>query len=401
MKNPFQDILSFNRVAGLHIYYTSADAFDIYLCLLEKKKNTIRSILYKKLSQDELDQLSELIPNGYVVALTISGSGILNKEFTLQNHDANLQRFYPENKRNDFFCYETEYRSGIGMSLCRTELVNRIPELENFKNFSFVSIDLGVYTPSVLWDLNLIDTDNIPLTKGVLQQDEANDGLVYGIDTASEANSMLVGDEQIQHEFIQAYSSALKVLLNVRNGEFIHNIPEGIDSGILYKNIINRTKLYVLGFFLLLLCINFVLYENYRNKDNQIGEQLELNNGILMQRDSLRTVLKAKEDFIKYIGNNQTWYSIMLDEIAGTVPKDIKLNSLEINPLKEKVKKGDPIEFQKVIVVTGLTKNTLVLNRWEQKLGEIDWVREAEVISYARSKDNNSGEFLVELTLVQ
>lgn len=394
----FENILSFKTVAGVNIHHTSQDEYTIYCCLLEKKKGALHSNLFERLEQTNLERLSEIIPKGTPVVLSFTGTGVLNKDFPEELRDENVRRYFPENSHDDIYGFETVFQSHIGLSICRKDYVDDITEFDVFKHLPIVAISIGSYLPSILWHLNLTDSKQISFHQGTLELvDENKFRLLSG--SKDDSNKLILGEEHIECEYILAYSAALNVHLGMSFGSFIESSPENIQSDYSFKKLIGRTKFAVLAILLGILSVNFIVFESFRNKNTSIEEQLKLNNGTLIQRDSLRSVLLAKEDFLKYIGDNRTYFSLMLDEIAATVPKGIKLNELKINPLVDKARKEEPLEFVRKIEIGGFSKNTLILNQWEHKLADISWVKEAEVISFAQNRDMNTGEFLVELTL--
>lgn len=400
MRISFENILSYKTVAGVNIHYSSQEEFVVYVCLLEKKKGALHSVLYQVIEQSDLARLSDIIPKGTAIALSFSGVGVLNKDFSEATRDENIKRFFPENNQDDIYGFETDFRSVTGLSICRKETIDSITRNEVFKNLPIVAVQIGSYIASMLWNLELTENHHISINQATLELIDNNS---FSLSTGNKDGntSINLGDEQVGYEYVLAYVSALNVHLGTITGNFIGNIPKDIQSDYKFKKIIDSTRFVVLGILLGILSINFVVFENFRNKNVTIQEQLQLNNGTLVQRDSLRSVLKAKEDFLSYIGNNRTYFSLMLDEIAGTVPGDIKLNELKINPLIDKARKEEPLEFRKKIEISGFSKNTLILNQWERKLADISWVKEAEVINFAQNKDRNAGEFLVELTLIE
>jgi Tfp pilus assembly protein PilN len=394
----FENILSFKTVAGVNIHHTSKDEYTVYCCLLEKKKGALHSNLFERLEQTNLDRLSEIIPKSTPVILSFTGTGVLNKDFPEDLRDENVRRYFPENNHDDIYAFETEFQSYVGLSICRREYIDGIAEHEVFKNLPVVAVHLGPYLVSILWSLNLADIQQIPFNQGVLELIENNRFRLLA-DNKDDIKKITLGEEHIEAEYILAYTAALNVHLGMSFGSFIEDTPKNIQTDYSFKKLISRTKFAVLAILLGILSVNFMVFENFRSKNTSIEEQLKLNNGTLIQRDSLRSVLKAKEDFLRHVGNNRTYFSLMLDEIATTVPKGVKLNELKINPQVDKARKEEPLEFIRKIEIGGFSKNTLILNQWEHKLADITWVKEAEVISFAQNRDMNTGEFLVELML--
>jgi len=110
---------------------------------------------------------------------------------------------------------------------------------------------------------------------------------------------------------------------------------------------------------------------------------------------SLDKDVAAKQSLLQQLGlltpARTSFYS---DAIAASVPKTIKLTSLELNPLKKKVKAGEnPLFESGTIIIGGTSKKSTTLNDWIKLLKQMDWVNEVGVIDYQSTGSSASGEF--------
>jgi Tfp pilus assembly protein PilN len=388
------DILGLSQVAGVSITYTSQTEYSISFCLLQKKRGEI-SIVNSAESLDRLEEIKTLLPKGIPVVLNISGKIILNKEFPVDTDEKD--RVLPVNQPDDFYIYEVEADTTIGISISRKSVIEDFLVEFASLGISVINLSIGPYSASNLWSYELVEDTNIPVGVGNLCRNEIDNRVEYRSSVANREIS--ISEQAISGNLVLSYTNALISLLKGNPGEFSSDRPEKLVDGYQFKQIISKTKYLVLGVVFLILIINFLTFDSLRKKEAQITGQLQLNSGILAKRDSLETILRVKESFIEYIGNNKTYYSYFLDEIAATVPSKITLSKLDINPLDGKIQKKEAIKVQRKIVIAGVAGSSLILNQWINKLENLEWTKEVIVLNYSRNEESGKGEFLVELEI--
>lgn len=392
MRIPQINILGMSQVAGVSICFESQTDYAISYCLLKKSKGEI-SIIETDENLASIEALGLKLPKNTPVVLNISGKQVLSKTFDASLSDE--KKIVPVGQPDDFYNYEYNSDNTTGISICRKTIVDEL--LANFSelNIPVIEINIGPYLATSLWSYELISDMQIPISNGMLNKSGASDQFEFL--PGETQGKTLIADQELSHKLILSYTAALNRLLGDVSGSFTSDAPSQVIEGFQYKQIIHRTKYLVLGAIFIALIINFLSFDSLRKKEAQIAGQLKMNSGILSKRDSLEGVLKAKEIFIEYIGNNKTSYSYFLDEIASTVPSKIVLNQLEINPLDSKIQKKEAIKVQKKIFVSGLAGSSLVLNQWINKLESLEWIREVIVLNYSRNEESNKGEFLIEV----
>jgi hypothetical protein len=119
------------------------------------------------------------------------------------------------------------------------------------------------------------------------------------------------------------------------------------------------------------LFINFILFSVFYDKSIQQNTNSVQN--LLIKRDTLNAQFTRQIEFIEsntiIMQNNLSFYS---DRIANSIPVDITLNSLQINPV---VFSKEKISFEKgVIVVQGSYLNNDSMTAWIKELNSFDWI---------------------------
>ena len=150
-----------------------------------------------------------------------------------------------------------------------------------------------------------------------------------------------------------------------------------------------------------MLLINFLLFDHYSKKSNELSANINLNTGLLQQLDTLTKELKFKEDFIEQTGIlSNSRLSLYSDRIASTLSDNIQLIDLSINPLDKKLKSNQEPEFNKnKIYINGITSNSTILNDWIKTIMKEGWVKEVNIKNYNQDNAITKGEFKIEIII--
>jgi Tfp pilus assembly protein PilN len=215
--------------------------------------------------------------------------------------------------------------------------------------------------------------------------------------SAEEIHFTDIAGERLDSRLVVSYASALMWLSGISGGNFTGQEPASIQTDYEYRHLISQAKFPVLGILFAILLGNFLVFDSYRKKEAHVSSQIELNSGIISKRDSLESILKAKEKYLGYVGENITWYSMELDQIASTVPAAITLDRLEVNPLTEKISKNEQILFDKKLVIRGQATNSLTMNEWSHSLSSLSWVKLVSILNFTRNAETGQGNFILEV----
>ena len=399
MNNKILDIIRPSKVAGITVYYKTPTECDFTVCLMERKKGLL-TILNKRCGIG-FEELVEIIPKDYPVVLSFLGKVILNKEYEIVEGNVEPDQNMLNDQENEFYSFEHIGSKTKGVSICRKTVVDEIVNKLNDTKLSVVDVNIGPYLATALWDYNLISTSNpVTLKGGELNYNDQTLGFRF-INHSKEKDdgNIRIGDEQLEPDYTLAYCYAFLWLVDNLPDTLTGDTPENITNGYEYKYWVNKSKFLMLGLVFVILIINFMVYESFRKKEAAISAELGMNTEVLSRRDSLENVLRAKEDYIKYIGENKTYYSYLLDEIAASVPGNVVLDEVELNPVIGKIQKNEPVNVEKKIIIRGMSRNSLILNQWNKRLSGMSWVASANVVNFIKTDDIEMGSFIIEIGL--
>jgi Tfp pilus assembly protein PilN len=156
-------------------------------------------------------------------------------------------------------------------------------------------------------------------------------------------------------------------------------------------------------FFLITLSVNYVVFNNYYNKRNELSAKVSDRLSTIKLYDTLKVQLEKKKEFIgktSLLAEART--SFYADKLAAEVPSEILLDDLNINPVMKKPESdttGSLNFTHNVIVISGTSKNSVDVGEWMKLIKMNGWVKDAELLSYNQDKERNEGKFNIKVNI--
>jgi hypothetical protein len=155
-------------------------------------------------------------------------------------------------------------------------------------------------------------------------------------------------------------------------------------------------------FFLCTLLLNFFVFQHYHNRQQELESQIGWQENALKSYEELKTGMTEKMNFAMESGilspDNLAW---MGDQLASTVPAEIKLTRMNVFPLEKKMENGDEhTSFNKhIISVRGQTASGSAINAWIKEIKQKEFVGEVLLTNYKQDDENLKGQFNLEIRL--
>lgn len=139
-----------------------------------------------------------------------------------------------------------------------------------------------------------------------------------------------------------------------------------------------------LGFFLLLLLTNFLVFSHYHEENQELEASIANNQN---QNGSLKTLQKRiadKEGRLKSILNSKnSKTSYYLDELGKSVPNSVYLNDIQYQPLTTPVRDDKAIDLtNNNLQISGVTNEKIQFTVWSDNLEMQKWVNRVEIMDY-------------------
>lgn len=392
-----------NTAAGIHIVVKTDGSYEIKYVLIKKKGSEI-SIIKKTENCNEIKKIVGSVPSSTPVCLSIEGKGIIHKKASVSDSESDqdiLNKLLTNTSTNDFYVDRSPIDDHFAfISAIRMEILEEIlTEIKENKHF-VVDISLGPFSVNSV--IGILTEKSEIISAGSYSLTVKNGKISDYTKTDLKEIPVLyrIGDENILENYLIPFSNALNYLIASEKPSSHSGLLQQREN-FLYKKMFNLTGWLVLIILFAVLLVNFLYFDYYSKKQNDLSAEAGQNSELLNMLDTLTKELEMKDDFIKKSDFlSMTKHSFYADKLAKSVPDQILLTKMDLQPLEKKIKEGDQPIFQKnKIKISGIADDSSIFYDWIKKLNNENWILELEVLNYYRKDENKYGNFEIEISL--
>jgi Tfp pilus assembly protein PilN len=398
-----QRIITGSLFAGLEIQFL-AGGMALHLVVLKQKGHEL--VIEKSVNNIEsLDKLSNHLVKDIPIAVAFTGKGILHRRIAIDpagDPKMFLSKILPNASLKEFYLQTVPaVQDEQFVSLLRKSSADEIIEQLQQKQFSVVECSLGpLALINILPLLEQVDDELKFGNHSILIRDSFPEEISFS-EEISEKKIVLIGTQKIEAESLLAFAVAFQQLFS---GD--KHIEAKVESLISAKEDFLRKKIFKTGgkslliFVFLVLLGNYFAFSHYWSEKNELESRVQTDGGALTKVREIEKQVEVKKSFLQQAGllgfSRDSYYA---DQIAAELPNEIRLSCLNIAP-RIKLSEEDTIGFQTGRVeIDGSCSQSVVLNKWLQKLKTDQWVKNATLESYLQDKTMTQGEFEVFLEL--
>jgi len=405
--NNIERIVKSTTIAGVELFYNSNGDHYFNVSVLKKEKLSINTVVAKE-KLENITAVKEELNSSIPLCLVINGKGIIHKKVTYLESDDDktlLQKALPNANIDDFYVQVFKmHDNNAYVSIVRKNIVDElVQQLINHK-FSIINCILGPFSIQALIPLLENKSDNYELT-GDSYQFTVRDLFIteYQPIENNNASVFAIGNEHVKASQMVVFSAAFQYFLNTTVSMSM-NVPAIIESKEEFrqKNLFRFAGTALLGFFLVILMINFFMFSHFNEKKNNLVAKISLNQDILNRYEKLKSECTDKQNFFEKNGllhaSRTSYYA---DQLALDMPPAIRLTELDINPLVKKINQQEnELTFTpKIIHIGGSCKRSIEVNEWLKTIREKKWIKEATLANYTQDKEKEIAEFSIELKI--
>lgn len=372
------------EVACLGISLLSRNDWRFSLVRIKVHKNEIT--LHSSAQNVDFELVKKESLKDIPVIIHLDGWGILIKNNRTEGNSipVNNEEFYIRE-------YPGSNEKEKWYSIIRTELLSSLMEFGRSNSLNIVELKIGPFDVPVLSGY-FESGKEIKSGKWKL---ELKDSLIDSLSSEGQEDEKIydIGGDSISSGLLPLYASAVAFFSGER--EYHPLLLESRES-FLYGKMIKYLSLISLTTILLVLLINFVVWDNFQKRNIELTSNVSRFEQLLNQMTGKEKELKEKENLIaQYIGENpKTYFSRSADKLALTLPSDIRLTLMDIQPLKKKQKPGQANEYlNSQIEIEGETNSMSAISQWVKEIGNEKWVKKVELVSYNSDKEKLIGHF--------
>ena len=389
-------VLKYKKI-GVLLYNKGKENLDISYYQLLKKGGSV-DICFSQENIDStknIDPIVEKTPN----ILCLQGLGLVQRIINANTDD--ITQSIPNINREEYLVQSgNSIENKKLIALYRQEQLNEILDDPELARIPVTGISLGFI--GIQHFLQLFEEKRFEFTSGL--------------------NTLLIEDERIIN--LSKSDSTVPVLYHFAEKErttneilalcaglfyFVNRVENEIKTQKIKEQIIEFTAKQTSGYIqktvgislFCLLLINFLLFDKYNTKFNQLSIEaqgiIKLQNGIT----ELQNDLALKKQFISQdnIPANYS-FAFFADRLASFVDDEIRFIDLSICPVDGKIKDDKAIVFTgNKLVIKGTSPGSAAFSKFLGKVNNASWVASVGKQVYSYNSDNMQAEFELEIIL--
>ncbi|HEY8400839.1 MAG TPA: hypothetical protein VIK89_06235 [Cytophagaceae bacterium] len=392
-----QQLMGIKKIAGVEAILLAEGKIVYNAIVLSIKKNLLT--VEEKLScVTNLIDLVKALPVGVPVTLAINGRGVMHKQVLLGSKTDSVSLIHsvlPNAKAQDYFIQHSVIENKDYVSVIRKNVAEEIFKSFKQQGVSVVSASLGAFA---LYNV-------FPLAKESMSVEQHIIGYMAALkdDVFENKNTVVIGGDSIELGWLVAYAMAFQQLV-LQENKIVLEVAELAEEfkEVQHKALFRNAGIGVLVFFLLLLMINFFLFDAFKKEHEGLASREAMYKGMIAKVNQLQKEVDEKEAFLSTAGwfdNSRT--SFYLDRIAASIPNSIRLTGLEVNPLNDHLSKSERklIFTSRLIKIEGVCADPTQLNGWVKVLKEMAWAKDVKVDKYIYDNKEQKGNFYITIQL--
>lgn len=392
------------EICCLEVNILEDNSYRFNLSILKKEKNRL-NIEKTETQLDSFELLKSKIKRKLPIVIVITGKGIIFRKAAITpgvNNIEILRKLLPNAVPGDFYTCKSEIYNGQAfISVIRSELAEKILKIFNDHKLFVVGLYIGPLISESVLEIadSLPEIMNLSNYKITIKNRKIETCIIQQTD---KEEFYKIGDESVSSFTILSLSSGIKYLSNEKYNSFteISTVNNNITE---YKAFRSFRVLGAgfLGLFFVILLINYLLFDFYNSKSDELSSRLTDYQGFLNNYNVLKKDLEDKKSMLTETGMLlPSKKSFFVDRIAADIPEGINLTELIINPIVRKQSEINKIDFIKnKINIKGYTIKSTLLNEWIKKLKKYEWIREVKEFTYSSEDQfiNKPGAFTIEI----
>ncbi|MFS4469595.1 hypothetical protein [Maribacter sp. 2210JD10-5] len=380
---------------GLEI--SESDNREVYF-LLELKRHKGELRITNKKEIDSLEEIPMNVQKKYPVLLCINTSGILTKKVESSNSD-NLEEIvnqaFPNIDLGNFYYEVIQLENNPIVSISRKELIDSTLKKLSDSKIKIAAFSLGIsalknVAPYLHKEEVLVSNRKV----GIIDQSiltvsaiESKYKELYNINGLELSSTYLL-------PFAQILANLNPQNRNTNFGE----VTDTLEWEFKNYRIFDQVLKFSLIFFIVLLLVNFFVYNSFHEKIGQLNAAVEATSSKKDELTFLDASVKRKQERVEALSKSSnskaTYY---LDLFAQHVPTSIMLSEIKYRPLTKPVRENKPVLLQEgTLLVSGISKDVNDFSFWVEELEKQEWIGSVETLDYDYAGKSTSN-FLIEI----
>lgn len=393
-----------NQAIGLHVFIEPNGYALFSACEITATSKELD--FGKKIAElRDIEELKKALPAKSIVALNISGKGILTKQLERidEVNQSNFSKVVPNGNIEDFYVqnFISGERSFVSM-VRKTEADAWIKKLENI-GFQPLMLSLGVFpVQHILPQLNSYGEEVI-LHGYTITKNEQSEWLSVTYNAGTSAKFPIkVENETMDERLLIPYAVAFQLILASKLN-LIHAEVAALQEKYSRRLTNNKVRVYgvmILSVCFILLLANFVLFSWLNSANNQLSERASTTAQSVSDIGKITDQVQQKESLLKEMGwEDVVNKSKLVDDVASLLPPEITWTGFDIEPVDISQNRSQrTLSFlSREISITGISEKIIPVNEWLERIKTRGWVKKVELKNYTYNSELNTGAFTISI----
>lgn len=375
-----------NQYIGIE-HYTLDSEDHTALLLIEKKKGEL--LISAKENIGNTENIPEHWNMSLPFFLVINTNQVIQKE--VEGVDASneklIHKAFPNLVWNDFYYEIWRLKTKSIVAVSRKIYVDTLIASYQKQGVSVAGISLGVCSVSEI--MSYSEKSELETNTQVVCWDEINP-IVVAKKAAAWTTYSLNG-LAVENSYLLGFAGILRLILG--SSSTSGNV---LDYNSALFNAFNQKSLFVkgikvmIGCLLILLLINFFVFNYYYKKTEEVTSELSVNQSSLEEINTAKARIQVKGTKVKeFIDLSSSKSSQIINEIASKVPASILLTEFAFQPLQKKIKEEEPITvLDKTLLVSGTTIDNAAFTNWVEAIEKIKKVQQVTIVNFGKDETN-------------
>ncbi len=350
--------------------------------LLKKKKKEI--VIENSFAGTTVDDIAAKLPKKQHAFLIVNNDTVLSKfiQSTEKEQNRLLYEAFPNLKINDFYYEIDSHGSFHDIAICRKSTVDKLIETYKKQNITVIGFSLGNVMTAVV--NNFMEQPSY-YTSNALLTKESDQITGISLVEAVPKQTYSINGLEVQNTQLLNFSGALSYILQSKTT--VSNFEEtetNLVTDFRQKRFFSQFIIFGLGFLLLILLLNFFMFNSYYESVESMKQTASVNSSQKEKLLKLKAVVDEKQktvdDILKNSASRSSYY---IDAIANSLPNTIQLAGLTYQPIKKRIKKNKAIQWtQNTITISGISTDSDLFSDWIQTLEDLGWIDTVTVVNY-------------------
>lgn len=344
--------------------------------------------------------IKDKLPKNVPLGLVVNGKQVLRKlikETLPESEEVAIMKAFPNLDLTAFYCEICVFGDSYLVNVAKKSFVDELVTQMQRADLAPASVSIGMGAAGQL--LPYVQDEKLHLAGALLQLEQ---GSISELRLTDEevAGQFTVDQSPLDTAAFLGFASTLRYLSEVRIPGNLSEKNKEFKNNQFNRSVFTKGIQAALGFFLLLLAVNFGLFQHLEKKNAELYAQLQISKSNTEQLAQLESRIAQKEEKLKSVQSQTgTRTTYLMDQVAAIIPSSIRLSEMIYQPLNQPINATRAIDLQQgVIALTGTSSNQELFTYWTASLEDLEWITQVVIEDYSY-QNRTTSSFTLQLIL--